>query len=131
EPRMSKHPEPLALPADATDAAVRRLVTARFSPGTTLIGVTAPTTRHPGIHCADHATPRIPHCGQVSHSIPQPIRQILAATDSPDAQRIVELLRAAGIDPCRMCRRCWPNGPQPRHDRIRCFSIAPSEPRTG
>ncbi|MFK0244565.1 hypothetical protein ACIQUM_07690 [Amycolatopsis azurea] len=112
------------LPGDATGTEIRALIAERFGTGATIIGVTAPFRHHPGIHQGDLSVPGMTHCGTASHGTLHPITQVLAATDSPDAERVVRLLREAGIEPCRMCRRCWRNTALPEHDRVRCFSVA-------
>ncbi|QXV57398.1 hypothetical protein [Amycolatopsis sp. TNS106] len=121
---MSTHPEPLLLPSHATDSDIRELIAKRFGTGATIIGVTAPFQHHAGIHQGGLSVPGMTNCGTASHGRLHLITQVLAATDSPDAERVVRLLRGAGIAPCRMCRRCWPNAALPEHDRVRCFSVA-------
>jgi hypothetical protein len=120
---MPSHPEPLTLPEYSADATVRSLVADRFGPGSTMIGVTAPAGHHPGIHRAELSAPGMTSCGMVSHGTPRPITQVLAVTDNSDAEKVIALLRTAGVALCRMCRRCWTGARIPSHDRRRCFLI--------
>ncbi|HET6285749.1 MAG TPA: hypothetical protein VFG15_03225 [Amycolatopsis sp.] len=119
---MTEHPKALTLPADETDDTVRDMVTARFGPGTTILGITG-LGHHPSIHRADHTTPRTTDCGMTNrHGEPLPITQVFAVTTSPSAEPVAALLGTAGYDACRMCRRCWHNDTLPQHDVKRCFS---------
>jgi len=119
---MPNAPEPLTLPADADDTAVRRLVTAHFGPGHTILGITAPGP-HPGIHRATLAAPPMPSCGLISNGWKLRIEQVIAVSNraASDADSMMSLLHEIGIEPCRMCRRCWKNSDIPPHQRASCY----------
>jgi len=118
--RGDRTPAPLNLDPDSTYTALSAAITKRFGPGEVVLGITG-TGHHPGIHRSALAVPLRSRCCQVSHGRDRLVRQVIAVTDDPRPHAVIELLQAAGIDPCRMCSRCWPGAKLPRHDLHRCF----------
>lgn len=110
----------LQLDLNATDQAAAEAITRHFGTGTTVLGITGMGGLHPAIHRAELATPFQPHCGTSSHGQPNPIHTVVAVTDRPHAEAVIELLQLAGYQPCRMCRRCWRHHGLPAHERS-CF----------
>lgn len=122
------HPAPLDLPADPATP-YRQLIDAvisRFGPDSTILLATTTDEPHASIHRVDRDAPRSPRC-RIEGT---PLRVLAAfATDAGAGHAALEIAGRLGIDPCRLCRRCWRGTHIPQHDRARCFPRTPPAAR--
>jgi hypothetical protein len=90
-----------------------------FGPGEVAIGVTTTSDPHAGLHRADlcaPGNPLLPACGHTSHGTRLVIVSVVAmVADHHAISAVHQALRAAGVETCRLCSRCWPRTAIPAH----------------